>query len=489
MAPKKKKGRPASDSAGSKGDAEAPATDEPESSPAEESAAVEAPAATTAEPEAKAEAGEEKPADKPSEEGAPAPPPTATPEPAPPPAPEPPKPAPAPAPAPAPEEEAAEDGPGLTEAMSKELEALAALLARAEGLAEFHACGTAAAPEDEPPLPPPLADAPLLDGDGAVAEYLSLEDGALVGGRSLLVGPRRGQRYLSVEEAAERRWANLTARLAAGAPQAEALASAFERAQGAAAAWVSWKAVAAQRVDEGFDQLEAALKIQRQAAHQALERNATAAEAVATTTAGRLRALWAAEQQQQRALRVCAARTGRDAGEGWEARLCAAWTELQQTVDAVAADVAAACAPTEEPADAAGAAAAVIEWVMEAASLAAAASSLESEPALRVPPLAVRATALARDPPPPLFAALSGLTRPFPAPHRSPSAATPCGRRGRPTSPCSSRPATRPSAPPPSSRSSVRRYTAVTQPLHSRYTAVTHPLLTAGTHPSHTRCS
>ena len=105
----------------------------------------------------------------------------------------------------------------------------------------------------------PLADAEPKEG-GEPADYVALEDGALVSGRALLSGERRGQPYLPVPEAAARRWEALLAADATDEAQAEKLAAAEKEGSLPAAGDVGGRGGA--RV---LDRIELALKLDSRA--------------------------------------------------------------------------------------------------------------------------------------------------------------------------------------------------------------------------------
>ncbi|KAL1524999.1 hypothetical protein AB1Y20_019875 [Prymnesium parvum] len=293
------------------------------------------------------------------------------------------EPPPSPAP-PAEEKAAAED----MAAVCRGLEELRARLVRAQVLAELHACDAAEAAE------PPAAPPPIGGGEREKA-YVSLEDGALVSGESLLLGARRGERCVGVGEAAARRSASLAAARDAGAPQLRALEEAMHAALGAPLAWGEWRRAAAEGVEAGYAELRHALEVQREAALAALDARVAAGEAAAAAGGGAVRAAWGAARGRLRAVEVCSRRAAREAGEGWEHRLAAAWEEMNGTLALVAQGL------EEEVARGGGAAgkggeeacdeavAKVVKEVYDEAVLSVEEELLEAEPCLRVPRLAV----------------------------------------------------------------------------------------------------
>lgn len=215
---------------------------------------------------------------------------------------------------------------GLMAHLASQMEELSTRLVRAQTLAQLHDFPSSnEKSEPPPPLPCPLS------ADARGGEYLSLEDGAMVSGDSLLVGERRGERYMPISEAAERRWSSLSSALATGSEQTESLLALLEQAQGVPHAWAKWLSTAAERMEAGYDALQQALSVQRQAARLSLDRRVANAEAGAAAAERRLRAVWAAQHQLQEAMRVCSARAAREAGEGWERRLLTAWGTMEHT--------------------------------------------------------------------------------------------------------------------------------------------------------------
>ena len=217
-------------------------------------------------------------------------------------------------------ENGGEDDDGGTESLKRSLDALAAHVARVQVLV---------AEPSEVATGGPLADAEPKEG-GEPADYVALEDGALVSGRALLSGERRGQPYLPVPEAAARRWEALLAADATAEAQAEKLAAAEEEALALPAAWATWAAEAEREFESGFDRIELALKVKREAARLRVQQCREAAVAAARTAAAELRGQRRALAVQRGALGRCKAAAGE--GDRWEWRLCSAWGDLKQAL-------------------------------------------------------------------------------------------------------------------------------------------------------------
>ena len=96
-----------------------------------------------------------------------------------------------------------------------------------------------------------------VDGEEP-ADYLSLEDGKLVGGRRLLEGSHRGRPYLPVREAGGVCWEALQGAQTSLADELAQIEPALAKLQALPEAWAQWMTAAQKNVDVGFDRVEEA---------------------------------------------------------------------------------------------------------------------------------------------------------------------------------------------------------------------------------------
>ena len=202
--------------------------------------------------------------------------------------------------------------------------ALAAMLdsvTRVEDLAQLHDEEGEGADEEAERLPN------ARDG----AEYVCLEDAALVDAHTLLRGERRGQPYLLLDEAAAQQRTELAraeARLTKEVDDVEHAVKALSSVMGA---WAKWHVGAQAAADAGFAHLEQALALQRAATGARLAHARSDAESSALRELGRLKLHLRAIERQRAAVRRFDARVSHGVEE-WEGRQCAAWPALREAL-------------------------------------------------------------------------------------------------------------------------------------------------------------